>query len=387
MTQFTMTADLHLDAENAGDGLEVLRWICRHARDRGSRALLIGGDLFDSRAAGRDLAGEVDALFAEELEDCPVLMVAGNHDENLAQLGWTGTVRVLEDGETAVLEDGSVPLVVHGLPYLRGRSVYHPPDPDTDDRAVHLLLAHASYLTPRHAHLLEWLSEEEENAFLLHEEDLRGSSYDHVLLGHWHGHQPLGGNPPATYAGSPIPASRRETGPRTILDGTATREALNLETTPVECPPGWYYDVRAETVVPGHEDAFLERLERTLPEPDPGRVLLLDVDGYTSGEPATFRRRLENRVEGWSDGFREINLDAGNLQQAESLEAPMLRRLLEALEERPPDERLSVGDVVNDDEPDRVHEVARTLLRDRPDELVEHTRRLLLQAVCEVMDA
>lgn len=387
MIEFTMTADLHLHDGNAGDGLEVLRWICRHVRERGSDGLLVGGDLFDSHAAGRDLAGAVDDLFREELDDRPVVMVAGNHDENLAELGWTGEVTVLGEGESATLRNESASLVVHGLPYLRGRDVYRPGEPGDEPAETHVLLAHASYLTPRHAHLLEWLGEEEENAFLLHEEDLRDSGYDHVLLGHWHGHQPLGGEPPATYAGSPIPASRRETGPRGILDGTLSEDGLRLEPVPVECPPGWFHEVRRGTVVPGHEDAFLEDLERDLPEPNPGCVLLLEVDGYTAGEPASFRRRLEERVEEWTDGFREINVNAGELQQAESLEAPMLRRLLEALEERPPGERLSVGDVVNDEEPDRVHEAARTLLHEEPDELVGHARRLLLRAVCEVMDA
>lgn len=382
-----MTADLHLHADNAEDGLEVLRWICRRVRERESDGLLVGGDLFDSGAAGRDLAGTVDDLFREELGDRPVVMVAGNHDENLSELGWTGAVKVLGEGETATLRDGTTSLVVHGLPYLRGRNVYRPSEAEEDPAVAHVLLAHASYLTPRHAHLLEWLGEEEENAFLLHEEDLRGRGYEHVLLGHWHGHQPLGGDPPATYVGSPIPASRREIGPKKILDGTVSGDALSLEPAPVECPPGWFYEGMQETVVPGHEDAFLEELERDLPEPNPGCELLLEVSGYTAEEPSGFRRRLEERVADHAGDFRTIEVDAHDLQQAEALDAPLLRRLLEALEETPPGDRLSVGDVVRDEEPDRVHDLARTLIRDEPEVLVTRARRLLLEAVCEVMDA
>lgn len=388
MTKFTITADLHLDEENADDGLDVLRWICRRTRESDAEALLVAGDLFDSPAQGRTLVSRVQSAFQEELGgSTSVVMVPGNHDENLGDLGWQPPVTVLGEGDTSTLFPGDDPLVVHGLPYLRGRSLYEPAPVTREGGEHHLLLTHASYRTERHAGLLEKLLEHnEENAFLLHEDDFADSGFDHVLLGHWHDHQPLGGNPPATYVGAPIPASRRETGPKTLLEGTVTSNDLQFETVPVESPPGWFHEVRRRTVVPGHEDAALDDLQRILPDPDPGCVLLLEVEGYTSEDPASFRRRLEDWRADHAGEFREVRLET-ELQRAEALEAPLLQRLLEALEETPPDERLSVGEIVREDEPDRVHDLARTMLEEDPGPLVQRARRLLLEAVCEVMDA
>lgn len=388
MVSFLATADLHLKESEAEDRLDVLRWLGNRASSESVDAFLIGGDLFNSSGDARALAPDVKEVFERTLpEDLPVVMVAGNHDENLSELGWSRPVTVLEKGERTVVEDGDRSLYVHGLPYNRGESFESVENVfELEGDGKHLLLSHASFLSPKHRHLLAKIEEsDEDNKYVLHADDFRNSGFDQILLGHWHGFQPLMDSPPVHYVGSPVPNSRNEEGEKGYLLGRCQNERISLAREDVERPPGWYYENRTELVVPGYEEALLDRLRREI-DPDPGCRLRLSLEGFTRRDRETFRRDVEALLEDQTGEDSSIDLRV-ELQTAEEMDAPMIDRIFEAMEQKDPAEVLSIEELVASAEPDRIVSTMRTLLDEEPESIKQRARQFFLESVVGVIES
>lgn len=382
------TADLHLKESEESDRLAVMRWLCQQATENDVTGLLVAGDLFDSAADGRNLAPAVEDVFEEELPaDTPVVMVPGNHDENLGQLGWSRRVRVLDRGGQVTLETEGEPLHVHGLPYNRGESFESVGDVfDLSDTGVHLLLSHASFLSPKHRHLLTKIEEsDEDNQYVLHADDFRDSSFAQILLGHWHGFQPLMDRPPVHYVGSPIPNSRNEEGEKGYVLGDVQSEGIALSQEEVDHPPGWYFRNREYLVVPGYEAELLDRLRSDI-EPEQGSRTRVRLNGYTRRDRETFRREVEDILDEKSieGGSYSLEID---LQTAEEMDAPLIDRMFEALDETGPSDRLSVEELASSSDPDRVVSAMRRLLEDDPESIRHRARKFFLEALVGVLES
>ncbi len=87
--RFLATADLHIKKKA---DCALLARILQKATDTDCRAILIGGDLLDSPFIDAETEGAVLALLGAA--DCPVFLVAGNHDP----LTVTGLYHKLPDG-------------------------------------------------------------------------------------------------------------------------------------------------------------------------------------------------------------------------------------------------------------------------------------------------
>src|SRR6056297_401052 len=82
-TRILHCSDLHLvcTGEAKEYGLSVLREILDIARDESVSLILMSGDLFDSRRDFETLLPEVDSLLGEKLDNVPMLLLPGNHEE------------------------------------------------------------------------------------------------------------------------------------------------------------------------------------------------------------------------------------------------------------------------------------------------------------------
>jgi DNA repair exonuclease SbcCD nuclease subunit len=377
-----LTADCHLKASEP-ERLEVLRWICKQAAREQAEALLIAGDLFDSSEDGAQLVSEVTSIFDEELPDSfAVVMVAGNHDENLGDLGWPPHVSVLDPYESFDITRDGRTVRIHGLPYLRGESAADLSETcEFHGDGTDILLGHASYLNPDYRYLLSEIeAQNEENAFILFDEDLRDLPFDRVFLGHWHGYQEMGGDPMVTYVGSPLPNSRAETGRKNVMVVEVEGSVLTFTPEDVETPPGWYYEEYETLVMPGYEEDTLGELESSLPEPDPGCDLRVRVEGFIEGDSEGYRRRCQSLLDDRTEDYRNLELDY-HVVGAEQFDTPVIDRLLSALREVDPTERLDVSEIVNSSESERIYRTAESLLANRTDEVKRRAEKLMLEAI------
>lgn len=382
-----VAADLHLK-EREPERLDVWKWVLQQAVDRRADGLLIAGDLFDSDSDASRLAGDVKRLTTDALpQGVPVVMIAGNHDPGLATLGWSGPIRVLQPNEYVGLSDAERDLDVriHGLPYQRGTVLSEfTQSLALDEGFVHILLGHASYLSPKHPHIVEAIEEHgEANECLLYESDLQGVPVAHVLLGHWHRQQPLGGEPPVTYIGSTIPNSRREEGPRHIVELTISDDGVDMNPLPVEHPPGWFYASRTYDWLPLDEEANVEEVSQLVADAAlPGCVLDLTIRGYSRHPIEGLRRRIRDALAPFEGQLLRLDVDDAELVQAGEFDHPLVERSLAELEGAELDERL-MEEIRLTQDPSLVREWMETTLRDAPDVVRNRAKRLLFQALYE----
>ncbi len=381
------TADLHLKASEP-ERLDVWEWILQQVVDRQADGLLLAGDLFDSDGDASRLAGDVKRLTTEQLpQDVPVVMIAGNHDPGLPNLGWSWPVRALDPNAYVDLSEADTDLDVriHGLPYQRGTALADFQERlALDERRAHILVGHAAYLSPQHPHVVEAIAEHgEANECLLYESDLQGVPVDHVLLGHWHRQQPLGGEPPVTYVGSPIPNSRREEGPRHILELTVSQHGVDIAALPVESPPGWFHASRTYDWLPLDEDGNLEELRQLVADAtEAGCVLHLTIRGYSRQPLEKLSRRIRDALAEFEGQLLRLEVDDAELAQATEFDHPLVERTLAELDGIELDERL-LAEVRLTQDPSLVREWMETTLRDEPESVRSRAKRLLLQALYE----
>ncbi len=381
-----VTADLHLSEEEP-ERLEVWSWILEQAEKRDVDALLIAGDLFESASDGSALNGEVQTTLEERLPNgCDVVMVAGNHDPNLGRLGWSAVVHVLERGESVRLQGEEQNLRIHGLPYSRGEAATDLTDRfDLSGEETDWLLGHASYLSPAHRHIVQAIEDHgEENECLLYEQDVVGTEFDRVILGHWHGQAQLGEDPPVHYPGSPLPNSIREEGRRALLEFELEQGQTAVRPIPVDTPPGWYYRREEVLMLPGFEEEGITRLDTLLGEGDSGCRLRVSVDGFVEGDITRIRDRLQDLSDEHRDNWNRLEIVDMNLQGAEGFDQPLVRRSLEALRQREPAEHIDLAEDFSKD-PSAVRSRARSMLEEEAESVRRRAQELLMRALYEVV--
>jgi len=350
--KFVHCADVHLHPQRQ-ERLEALQRVCEKTREWGADLLMIAGDLFDSNPAAAALRVEVRRLF--DSLSFPVLIVAGNHDEESYSEGVTYGERVtVVGGETArVVEYGGIPFLC--LPFVRGRRANELMESVSGEcdycRAI---VAHASFFAadPRWAGIPLKLREEEPQEFAMVQEDVVSRRVGYVALGHWH--QPT--DPPlqledtlVAYCGTPCPTSRKELGRRKIAlieleeNGPPTVSFEILQGVPFNITQPWF-------VVMGQEEKTLNEIEAFLKGEcaDPFADLTIGVKGYLeTGEPE-FKHRLEQLCDSQRDRwhtispeFSAVHFEIGKrpaiqqfLECIEDIEAPAADRIFEEPELR-----------------------------------------------------
>lgn len=256
------------------------------ARERGCRALLVAGDLFDSAfdAPESDVAFAAACLAAAG-PSCRVAILPGSHDcyapgsvldRERRRFEACGNVVVLTpERPVAVFADCS--LALHGAV---SRTPYPPPNAlaalsPLPECRYNVCVAHGSVagagppLDPR-----------EEPLRL---EDLP-AGFDYVALGHWHSHRCVReSGPPVFYSGAPEIVARDQSGAGSALVATLRAEGALVERVSV----GRRRVRRATidcTAVASTEELSMRVAEAARPDPD--LVLELELAGYVGLDAA-----------------------------------------------------------------------------------------------------
>lgn len=318
MTRLAVLADPHCDdfgskidpatGLNARwtDTVGMVRWVANDAAKRGADALIVAGDLSESRHPAPWRVAQIGAALAAF--PGPVKLLRGNHDGIRAGLsiadalaqdrpGWDGFSR---PGITVV---GDVAIAM--LPYLdRAWIRAQPGFESTPDAEVYRILAEeyltiarglfvqASAIASRtvlvvHQALAGGNMSEAQRAFLgdlslvVDTRALGAIGFDAILAGHFHLHQVLSAYPPIVYAGSPYRTDfgeeHQEKG-YLIVDISSTMVGIEFVPTPAR---------RFVTITaPDHENDYGPEVEGAV-------VRVLDLDPMY--DVVEVRRILEDR--------------------------------------------------------------------------------------------
>jgi exonuclease SbcD len=228
---------------------QFLDWLEETIRDEEIDILLVSGDIFDSSTpSNRSL--ELYYQFLTHVSAIPhlnVVITAGNHDSPsllnapknlLRQLNIHVIGSIQPDVAEEVLvfpgDDGSQPLIVCAVPYLRDRDIRAAePGESIDDKARKIqdgIREHyrkvwdvadslkkkygtdIPILAMGHLHLEGCTIDRNEKVRDLYIGNLAGISvdsidcgFDYIALGHFHKPMAIGGNPWCRYCGSPLP--------------------------------------------------------------------------------------------------------------------------------------------------------------------------------------
>jgi DNA repair exonuclease SbcCD nuclease subunit len=240
MTRLAVLADPHCDdfgskidpatGLNARwvDTVDMVRWVANDAKERGADALIVAGDLSESRHPAPWRVAQIGAALAAF--PGPVKLLRGNHDGTRAGLsivdalaqdrpGWDGFSR---PGITVVAD-----VAIAMLPYLdRAWIRAQPGFESTPDADVYRILAEQFLAIARglfvqaqgvasrtvlvvHQALAGGNMSDSQRAFLgdlslvVDTRALGAIGYDAILAGHFHLHQVLSSDPLIAYAGSP----------------------------------------------------------------------------------------------------------------------------------------------------------------------------------------
>ena len=205
-------ADFHLDsafaqlsAEKARqrrrESREVLDTLAELVRKEHADLVLLAGDLFD----GEQVYPETVERLQNALErmGCPVFISPGNHDPFTARSPyatkeWSGNVHIFRTEELSAVEIGELGCVVHGAAFQdqhrqsEALADFHAPE----DGKIHLLCLHGAVNEPGSEY------------GCIRMEQIAGSGFDYLALGHIHqysGEQKAGGS---TWAYSGCPEGR-----------------------------------------------------------------------------------------------------------------------------------------------------------------------------------
>ena len=292
-------ADLHLDSPFSGlspeqaaqrreEQRELLGRLAELARSRKADAVLLSGDLLDSRRTFRETAQALSAQLGAM--GCPVFIAPGNHDcyqdsAPYATLDWPDNVHIFSTEQVEGVELPGKNCVIHGAAFL---SEHMERSPLTGfsaprDGKVHIMTLHGQL-------------EEGGNYAPLTKEDIARSGLAYLALGHVHQFSGLqkAGETTWAYPGCPEGRGFDELGEKGVLylevDETSCRgefvplgkrryEILRVDLTGQEEP---LKVIRAALPADTKEDIYRIVLtgERTAPLDVPGLQLALEGAFY-----------------------------------------------------------------------------------------------------------
>lgn len=302
--KFIHTADLHLVSPDKPEGahrLEVLRELCVLAR--GTDALVIAGDLFDSAAEAPALESTLRRLFSE-IRPAQVLIIPGNHDtlrgpdpfDGRFDFGQGGNVHIFNKKPFDVLDVRGT--AFYGFPFSRSQTSFEmtrdmqPRRSETRVAIMHGLAADRPQLA---SFALESGNREEGGESVLRDADLRNAGFSYAALGHIHRQEVWehGEGCVLAYAGSPDPVRITETGPRRALAVKLDRRSGLAKAHPVELKSAGRAFSSDFFLFPGDEDELAAALETFIESCGPATKAAARVSGLGDTEKtARLRARL-----------------------------------------------------------------------------------------------
>ena len=335
-----ITADGHLN-EDEPERLETFIRLVKQGIGEEIDALLVAGDLFHSNSAFRSLKSEMNSRIEELDPDFEVLIVPGNHDDDLSSSNFLGENFVVLDEENRrrVVSGRGEEIEVVGLPFREGadtaETLKRLPEPSGGGNS--LLLTHGSLIDASGGYAIPEPGEElNEKKHLLFREDLEKTNYDLVVLGHWHGTKLLEGrNSFLLYPGSLIPVSRREQGQKSYWTLETTEEGpVDLREHLVKFDSAWYFRTERLYFVPGHASDPQGDLRELLAgmEADDRCRLKVVIDGFLPEEAELrIRNELLDVREDFEDQFRDITLD-WQVTGTDKIDSPLVSKFIEKVE-------------------------------------------------------
>jgi len=350
------TSDVHLDctfaalADRKGrDKRAAVRAVFRRIIDDclewPADALLIAGDLYESRRVSPDTIGFLKSEFAR-LGDIPALIAPGNHDpftdrSPYAAASWSDNVHIFQSGEMEVIDLPELPLRVAGLAHtshhVQGRltDVARRRE-DTDVPTV--LLAHASLQG-------QGIAEKSESDIWLPftEAELADLSYTFAALGHYHNPREISadGRALGAYPGAPEGLNFSEQGRRSYARVTLEEGAVSIERVPVSRID--YQVMRISCDNFQTRAQLFDAIATSAPRDAESTILRVEAVGRTApgfqltgrvGEELAGRFFHIDVVDSTSPGY-----DWEALAEENSLRGEVVRRFAQAVEGAGPGER------------------------------------------------
>ncbi|NIP41941.1 MAG: DNA repair exonuclease [candidate division Zixibacteria bacterium] len=222
MAKILHTGDIHLGAKVTGlgksgdkvraalkDSFTKMIDICLESR---VDAFVVAGDLFDSNRISKPL---LDFAMREigRLGDIPAIVIPGTHDclednclySTLHANECPENLYLFNDPEKTKFTFSDKGLTFYASPNEGTRSKQSPLNGLTRDSSpgYHIAIAHGSLAIP---------GKSAPDDFPMEIDEIEGSGFDYVALGHWHSHMRAPTQRvPASYCGSPEPLSFKQT--------------------------------------------------------------------------------------------------------------------------------------------------------------------------------
>ncbi|GKX30554.1 serine/threonine phosphatase [Vallitalea longa] len=236
MISLIHTGDIHIGMEfkKASFGSEFARdrrneiketfyRIIDRAVDMNADFLLISGDLFEDEYATIGEIKEINKYF-RKLNDTRIVIIAGNHDPIINNksyykiIDWAENVYILDTTLQKIsFEDVNVD--IYGLSWnkkLIKDNLFENIQIDDKNR-INILLAHGDIY--------------QKSSYLpIDRESIANKGFDYIALGHIHKHEFICKN--IAYPGSPEPLDFGETGTHGIIEGSISKDELDIKFLP-----------------------------------------------------------------------------------------------------------------------------------------------------------
>lgn len=294
--RFLHLADCHLDApfysfgdkapQRQDDAMQSFQALINYAITESLDGILIAGDLFDSPYPSQEVLGQVTGTLQQALHaSIPIICIPGTHDTSRYPNSvyhhpfWSDITLINTpnmSGYQLMVHDKRVSF--YGMDYDPQETstswTTTELDPESD---LHIALLHGSFKDNT-----EWDIQAKDMPFT--KEDLQGSPFDYIALGHYHRQRAIkiDGHVKAAYSGSTEGKTWKETGPKGGLLVTID-ENQHVSTEPVYTNTKTIID---RTVTCHHEpdiSAITDLIVQSFgQEEDPSQTLLnLTLQGTT----------------------------------------------------------------------------------------------------------
>lgn len=236
MIKFIHTGDVHIGMEfkRASFGSEFAKKrrneiketfykIIGRAGDNKVDFLLISGDLFEEDYITIGDLKEINNQFSKII-DTKVILIAGNHDpivgskSNYKLIEWASNVYIMNT-EIDKISFDEINVDVYGLSWNKKEikdKLFNDIKIENRDK-INILLAHGDIY-------------QQSNYLPIDKYDLMDKGFDYVALGHIHRHDFIEAN--IAYCGSPEPLDFSENGKHGIIEGSITKDRLDVNFVP-----------------------------------------------------------------------------------------------------------------------------------------------------------
>ncbi|GMQ62427.1 metallophosphoesterase family protein [Vallitalea maricola] len=236
MIKFIHTGDVHIGMEfksasfssefarkRRNEIKETFMNIVSRAGEIQADLLLISGDLFEDEYITIGELKEINNSFSK-ISSTKIIMIAGNHDPIINDksyynlIDWSHNVYIMNTyTEKITFEELNVD--IYGLSWNKKEikdNLFNDIEVENSDR-INILLAHGDIY-------------QKSNYLPIDKDNLKSKNFDYVALGHIHKHNFI--QPDIAYCGSPEPLDFGETGVHGIIEGSISKDKIDVDFLP-----------------------------------------------------------------------------------------------------------------------------------------------------------